>query len=120
MTTFTDVKFMTAQEKARTLKQWDRFLAGNMAESLFTKALYNHLHLHCNHIAHYDRGGFFHEQCSTEERRADFLLQFANDHESGRLYWGAGEDYRDLGTAMYECLVKHFDTIMESSVSRAS
>jgi hypothetical protein len=112
MTEFTDVKFMTAQEKARTAKQWEKFLAGNMDPALFTKAVYHHLMQHCNHIAHYDRGGFYAAQCAHPRDRVAFLLQFGEDHQSGRLYWGANEDYRDLGNAMFESLDRHCERLL--------
>lgn len=108
---FTDVKFMTAVEKARVAKMWDRFLASNMAQSKFTKALYEHLHLHCNHIAHFDRGGFYHEQLSTPDRRLAFMRQWANDFQGGRFGWGAGSDYNDLHDVMWDALCKHADRI---------
>lgn len=110
-TTFTDVEFMTATEKARLDKQWTRFLAANMARDKFTKAIYHHLHMHCNHIAEYDINGFYHQWLSTGERRLRFMQQFLSDHESGCLYWGAGESYRDINTVMYYTLCEHADRI---------
>lgn len=108
---FTDVEFMTAAEKARVAKQWERFLADNMSADKFTKALYEHLHGHCNHIAHYDRGGFYAEWFSTPERRIEFMQQWARDYQSGRFGWGAGRDYDDLHAVMFDSLVKHADRL---------
>lgn len=108
---FTDVKFMSAQDKARVATMFERFLADNMHRDKFTKALYEHFHLHCGHIAHYDRGGFYSEWFERPSSRVEFLRRLADDHESGRLYWGAGEDYRDLGTVMYGLVAAHADRI---------
>lgn len=112
MTTFTDTQWMSATDKARVAKQFERFLAADMHRDKFTKALYEHLHQHCGHIAHFDINGFYHEWFTRPQARVDFLRQFCEDHEFGRLYMGAYSDYRDLGTAMYESIQRHADRIV--------
>ena len=42
----------------------------------FTKRLYEHLHLHCSFIAHYNRLGFYAEYFERGEDTARFLSQF--------------------------------------------
>ncbi len=54
-----DSEFMTAEEKKKVLKQWDKFIEGGFAFHLFTDAIYQHLNLHCGFIAHYNRAGFY-------------------------------------------------------------
>lgn len=54
-----DTKFMSAKEKQDVLKKWVAFLSNHFKPTLFNKALYNHLHLHCGYIAYYNQHGFF-------------------------------------------------------------
>ncbi len=54
-----DSKFMTAEQKKKVLRQWDRFIEGGFSFHLFTDAIYQHLNLHCGFIAHYNRAGFY-------------------------------------------------------------
>lgn len=53
-----DSKFMSAEQKKKVLKQWNRFVEGGFSFHLFTDAVYQHLNLHCGFIAHYNRSGF--------------------------------------------------------------
>jgi hypothetical protein len=53
-----DSKFMTADQKRKVLRQWDKFIEGGFSFHLFTDAIYQHLNLHCGFIAHYNRAGF--------------------------------------------------------------
>jgi len=107
---FTDVRFMTAAEKARVAKQWDVFLASDMSADKFTRALYEHLHLHCGHIAHYDIHGFYAEWFAAPEQRIAFMRQWDSDYRTGR-FGCAGSDYDDLHHVMHDSLVKHADRI---------
>jgi hypothetical protein len=50
---------MTAREKELVLKNWERFLRHGLARAQFTRRLYEHLHLHCGFIAHYNIHGFY-------------------------------------------------------------
>ncbi|MCX5653763.1 MAG: hypothetical protein NTY65_03820, partial [Planctomycetota bacterium] len=58
---FTDAEFMTAGQKGLVLKDWERFLRHGLRQSHFTRRLYQHLHLHCGFIAHYNIHGFYAE-----------------------------------------------------------
>lgn len=111
MTSYTSTRFMTAADKGRVALQWERFLESNMARDKFGAKLYDHLHLHCGHIAHYNRDGFYAEWFAVPQRRIEFMQQWASDYRAGRFSWGAGSDYDDLNDAMYEALVKHADRI---------
>lgn len=98
---FSDTKFMSEKEKRQVANAWERFIKSGFRFEKFTKALYNHLHMHCGHIAHNDRLGFYEAQLSTPELRTAFVDGLLEDHRSGRLYWGAYTDYKDLGDAMF-------------------
>ena len=56
---FKDVRFMTAAEKKKVLRQWVRFLKSGFDARIFMKSLYQHLIQHCSFIAHYNLGGFY-------------------------------------------------------------
>ena len=51
---FRDVRFLSAREKELVLKAWVRFLKRGLCWEDFTKRLYEHLHLHCSFVAHYN------------------------------------------------------------------
>ena len=57
--TLEDSKFMSAEQKKKMLRQWDRFIEKGFSFQLFTAAIYQHLNLHCGFIAHYSRSGFY-------------------------------------------------------------
>lgn len=55
----TDTKFMSSAEKKDVLKKWVAFLSNHFKPTTFNKKLYQHLHLHCGYIAHYNQNGFY-------------------------------------------------------------
>jgi len=61
-----DAKFLSANEKLLILKQWQRFITSGFNPQKFTEKLYDHLHLHCGFIAHYDRSGFYYTYWNDE------------------------------------------------------
>lgn len=107
----TDSEFVTAAEKEKVLRHWRKFLAGGCKQSQFTKALYEHLSLHCCFIAHFNIHGFYDAQFSTPERRTQFFKQFDKrnalpyglipSNMLGMTYWMEGE-YEDINKAMVE------------------
>lgn len=108
MEKFQDVKFMSAKEKELVLKQWIRFIRGGFQWKQFTDRLYEHLHLHCSFIAHYNRLGFYETYFENPEDTARFISQFDRDKgclsiEIGMDYWISG-DYADLNQALCEAL----------------
>ena len=128
---FKDVEFMTAKEKQLVLKNWTKFLKqlaidtgeeqldkyGNSMPVLFkyfTKRLYEHLHLHCSFIAHYNRFGFFETYFSEPETTQLFLGQFLNRKsiEYGGFWWLNG-DYSDINNAMCEIAKDIAGTIID-------
>jgi hypothetical protein len=100
-------KFMSADEKEKVLRDWQRFIESDFSQTRFTKALYNHLIQHCSFIAHYNQKGFYGTYFEDPEDTIKFMKQFDKDQgcisvEYGMKYWLTGEDYRDINTAMVE------------------
>ena len=101
-----DTKFVSAQEKEKVLRQWELFLKSGLSKDKFTKALYNHLIMHCSFIAHYDIHGFYSTYFEEGEDTVNFLSQFDNRNgipmsvEYGMIYWYTGPDYNDINSAM--------------------
>jgi hypothetical protein len=56
---FKDSEYDTSKDKESILITWWRFLNGGFKREDFTKKLYEHLHLHCGFITHYDIDGFY-------------------------------------------------------------
>lgn len=113
---FLGVQFMSALEKKVILKHWIAFLDaladgqgkedasdryGNevpRAYRKFSKALYEHLHLNCGFIAHFNRYGFYCEYFHGWEDCKRFLSHFEG---RGHFYTA---DYTDINEAMaIEC-----------------
>lgn len=75
---FEDVQFMTASEKTKIYKAFVSFLNNHFKESNFKKNLYEHLHLHCGFIAHYNIKGFYSEYFTTAARFQKIALNFTS------------------------------------------
>ena len=73
----------TPERKARFVNALLRFIADDFPRERFTRNLYLGLSTHgyFGFIAHYDIHGFYAEQMSTPERRAQFLRDLAIDCE---------------------------------------
>ena len=69
---------MTAVEKEKVLRSWERFLSSGCSKAQFSKALYRHLTMHCSFIAHYDIHGFYSTYFEEGEDTVNFLSQFDN------------------------------------------
>jgi hypothetical protein len=103
---FRDVQFMSARDKELVLKTWVRFVRNGLRFEDFSHRLYEHLHLHCSFIAHYNRAGFYSTYFENGEDTVRFLSQFDKRHdrrsvEYGGTSWLEG-DYGDLAEAMIE------------------
>ena len=103
---FRDAEFMSAREKELVRKAWVRFLKHGLRFEDFSRRLYEHLHLHCQFIAHYDRAGFYRTYFENGEDTVRFLSQFdkrgeCRSIEYGMMSWMEGE-YEDLARAMIE------------------
>lgn len=109
MSEFQNAKFMSAADKAQVADAWHRFVTGGFRRSQFTKALYNHLIMHCSFIAHYNLDGFFGVYFDRPEATDAFLNQFDEKYgfvsvEYGYAGWFRDPDYADLNRAMVETL----------------
>ena len=105
-TEFKDVRFMTAAEKSKVLRQWKRFLKSGFEARLFMKSLYHHLIQHCSFIAH-NLGGFYGVYFEDPSATQRFLDQFDRSKgclsvEYGYAWWIKDEDYRDINNAMVD------------------
>lgn len=98
-------KFMSAEEKKAVLRDWQRFIKSDFDRKHFTKRLYDHLHLHCSFIAHFNVHGFYGTYFENPESTLEFLKQFDGDYghksiEYGNTYWFTDEDHHDLNSEM--------------------
>ena len=94
---FTDAQFMTARDKQLVLRDWERFLQQGLARARFTKRLYQHLHLHCGFIAHYNIHGFYSEYFEAGQDTERFFEHFCSYTAQN---YGAYVEYDDLNRAM--------------------
>ena len=95
---FRDTEFMSANEKEKVLRDWKKFLQALLnnyesADAAFTKRLYDHLHLHCGYIAHYNINGFYQTYFSKPKDTLFFFKQWDDPVRCAR-------DYDDINTAM--------------------
>ena len=121
---FTDAEFLSANEKEKVLKNWTTFLKflssgkhlehkksdlgsdyGSSAPRVFTKRLYEHLHLHCGFIAHYNIHGFYSEYFNGDYKDLERFFNNIN-------HWG---DYIDIGNAMTEVFNEYKDKIFQKA-----
>jgi hypothetical protein len=115
---FTDAQFMTAKEKGLVSRDWDRFLRHGLAKAHFSKRLYQHLHLHCGFIAHYNIHGFYSEYFEAGQDTERFFENFCSYTSQN---FGAYADYGDLNQAMRDAFERHKASIarqVEEDVSR--
>lgn len=101
---FTDAEFMTAHEKELVLRNWERFLQHGLKKDRFTKRLYEHLHLHCGFIAHYNILGFYGEYFTSGPDIERFFEHFCSYTAQN---FGAYAEYDDLHAAMREAFDRH-------------
>lgn len=124
--TFKDEEFMTAVEKARVLRAWERFLKSGLARTQFTKALYKHLTLHCGFIAHYNLHGFYSVYFEEGHTKARFLSQFDKrgpmrsvEYGYTPFYgnYGFRDEYKDIALAMVEVGADYIPALIESALA---
>jgi len=124
---FNDAHFMTADEKWRVLKAWERFLKGGCKREQFTKDLYHHLTGHCSFIAHYDVNGFYDTYFTNGGDTVRFLSQFDDRSgeprsiEYGGTSWIRGDyrgDYEDINKGMVTVARKYVPQLIADAVTR--
>ncbi len=117
--TFRKVEFMSVRDKQLVLKAWVRFLKNGLRFADFTKRLYEHLHLHCSFIAHYNQAGFYSTYFENGEDTVKFLSQFDKRGECRSVElggsWWLGGDYDDLNRAMIEEAAKFIPALVEKA-----
>jgi len=108
---------MTALEKEKVLRQWERFLKSGCDEKKFSKVLYHHLIQNCSFIAHYNIHGFYSTYFEEGEDTAHFLTQFDNSNgvpksvEMGMIYWYTDPEYNDLNSEMCRVASKYIPVL---------
>lgn len=95
---FADAQFMTAKEKGLVVRNWKTFLKHGLKKEHFTKRLYQHLHLHCGFIVHYNIHGFYSTYFEAGQDTEEFFKTLCSNING---LYGSGE-YHDLDTAMLE------------------
>jgi hypothetical protein len=120
--TFCDSEFLSVREKQLVLKAWVRFLKHGLRFADFTKRLYEHLHLYCSFIAHYDRAVFYATYFERGEDTASFLSQFDRRGEClsieyGSNSWLQSED-ADLKGAMVEEAAPYIPSLIEKALAK--
>lgn len=116
-----DTTYMTAQDKEKVLKQFEKFLQGGLERVAFTKQLYEHLHLHCSFIAHYNIEGFYNTYFNGDKE--DFKRFCSNFIQDTGVYDGIGlkaynigcYDMEDINIAMGNVLLKYYDKLLTST-----
>jgi hypothetical protein len=109
---FTDAQFMTAHQKDVVLKDWERFLRHRLKKPHFTGSLYEHLHLHCGFIAHYNIQGFYSTYFEAGHDIERFFEHFCSYTAQSV---GAYAEYHDLHTAMREAFEAQRPIIMRQA-----
>lgn len=116
-----DSKFMTAEQKKKVLRQWDKFVDGGFSFHLFTDAIYQHLNLHCGFIAHYNRMGFYSTYWNDNfvgfTRQTDMILRpvpgvFVN-WERFLLSFQCWDEWAGMGATMLHTLKSHLSSTLK-------
>lgn len=115
-----DAPFLSAKDKQLVLKHWGKFLAGGLKWERFTKALYEHLTLHCAFIAHYDRQGFYHTYFIDGDDTVRFLRQFQGGRsvEYGYTHWLSCADYGDVNVEMVRIGETYIPELIEIALEK--
>lgn len=113
---FKPTEFMSDKQKEAALREWQRFIDSGFNRKYFTGRLYDHLHLHCSFIAHFNIQGFYSSYFENPENTLKFLKQFDRDYdcksvEYGTNYWLTSEDYHDLNSEMVKSLEPYKEKI---------
>ncbi len=126
---FTDAQYMTAQQKRRVLGDWMRLFQSGMEFKRFTKRIYQHLTLHCEFIANFNRRCFYETYFADPERFQRFLDQFDRSKgcvsvEYGMTYWirdgnEVSAEYYDLNNALVDAVADMLPALREQARQRA-
>ncbi|MBE0426685.1 MAG: hypothetical protein IBX72_08560 [Nitrospirae bacterium] len=122
---FTDAEWLSAEKKRSIVTQWMNFVKSGFKPEKFTKAIYEHLHLHCGFIAHYNLRGFYHtywdDEIITYAKQNSMLVRpvpaiFFNWESFLKQFciWG---EYTDINTAMMKTLLDEIAKLTEEVAS---
>ncbi len=123
MIEFTSSKNMTESEKTKIYKDFVKFLNNHFKRTLFSKRLYDHFHLHCGFIAHYNINGFYGEYFYTAAKFHKISSGYAPESEYiGYVKSTPGETiseafinmFKEINTYSYDGLSGFYKTIMEN------
>jgi hypothetical protein len=118
ITEFKDAHFMSATEKTKVVNNFKRFLKNDCSQTTFTKALYQHLHLHCGFIAHYNINGFYDTYFNGDK---DDFLQFCKnflDEDYLRSPYSYAQDMSDINMAMSIILEEEFVRLVKPFIDK--
>jgi hypothetical protein len=110
---FKDVDFLTSLEKYQIAKHFQTFVKNGFQRKDFNKRVYEHLHLHCSFIAHYNIDGFYYEYFNgskTDLKRfvEHFLnldnLPYEDVYNGGNVNY---EPYSDINKTIADILLEN-------------
>lgn len=99
-------EFMTKEEKEKVIKQFSKFVESGFNEVLFTKPIYQHLHLHCGFIAHYNQLGFYEARFSDLDSVEMTIRQIMQSS------YACHADYRDINNELANIVNESYSTII--------
>jgi hypothetical protein len=110
---------MTKEEKSKVLNHFQKFLASGCEESLFTKALYQHLHLHCGFIAHYNINGFYESRfCGLDNLKITLDGIILSADHCNYDYTDVNSCLAEIASDFYDGLISHYKQIEISNLER--
>ncbi|HLM60331.1 MAG TPA: hypothetical protein VK308_05990, partial [Pyrinomonadaceae bacterium] len=116
---FKEEKFLSIAEKEKVFKNWVRFVKNGFKWSDFTDALYKHLTLHCDFIAHFNRLGFHEEYFLTGADKIRFIEQFDRKKLNHNWWFSLKTtgDYSDINNAMIDELEKYLPVLYAAATA---
>ena len=125
---FQDGRWTSAKQKHAILNRWIKFLESDLARDAFKKNLYEHLHLRCGFIAHFNIDGFYQTYFTTGEGKMRFLSHFdirlaeedgdlPSERNTGwnKTYWLHHPDCEDLTREMVRVAKNYIPDLMEKA-----
>lgn len=113
---FNDTKDMSASDKSTVYAAWIRFVNSGFNKRHFTKALYKHLILHCQFIAHYNLEVFYQTYFNDCEMKRKFICQFTGgrsaEHYSD-MWLRNGNDYCQQFYDINNAMVRYATEVLE-------
>ena len=116
---FIDEEFLSAAEKTALWRRFKMFLnalanpsksdyeseTGSCPQNVynaFSKALYEHSHLHLGHIAHYNRAGYCGNYFSSWDGIEEYMNNLGSYVQDYQSDYRGGAKYGDINLAMYK------------------